>query len=195
MRRLVPATLLTLSLSAPAFAGPERTFELPTGTTLDRIQSPQTPPQAPAKAPELRNPWLAAGLTLGAPLLVSGLSYYGSAASGQGDLYSVTPAIAVAGPLSLMAGHLYTGALARGGAVMLGGYVAEALGAVIAAPAIALASGKEGEGAGFAFLSGLFIGPLIALGVYGAGAALDAYMTTLGHNERALKEAEPAATP
>lgn len=191
MRYLVPAALIALSLTGNALAAPERTYELPAGSALERLQ-PTQPTPAPRKTPDLRDPWMAAGLTLAGPLLVSGLTYYGSAASGNGDLYSVAPPVMALGPLSLVGGHLYSGALARGGTTLLGGYVAEALGAVIAAPAIALTSGKEGEGAGFAFLSGLFIGPMVALGAYTVVAAVDAYQTAVRHNERELADL-PAA--
>lgn len=185
MRRHVLAVLTALSLASPALAEPEQRFELPPASALERLQLAEPAP-APRRSADLRDPWVAAGLTLASPLLVSGLTSYSSAASGNGDLYAVALPIAGAGPLSLMAGYLYAGDLARGGTVLLGGYVAEALGAVVAAPTIALTSGKEGEGAGFAFLSGLFIGPLIALGGYTLWAAVDAYQTALRHNEREL---------
>lgn len=192
MRAIVTATLIALSLATPALA--EKVYELPASNAMERLQLVSSAPE-PAQGPALKNPWVAAGLTLSSPLLLAGGAY---ALGAQPDVPIPLGTISVvggAGPLTLGTGYLYAGDFGRGTVVMLGGYVAQLMGAVVGAPTVALLSGKEGEGAGWAFVSGLFIGPMVALGVYSLWAAFDAYQATVRHNEHELTAAETPATP
>lgn len=80
----------------------------------------------------------------------------------------------IASPLTLLPGYALAGEPGRGAMVMLGGYLVELAGAV--GLAIGLASLQStGEGGGYAFASGLFLGPLVANTAYALWAASDVH--------------------
>lgn len=183
MRRLIPATLAVLSLAAPTPAALASDYELPEGNPLERIRLAQaTLSAAPQPRRALKDPWDAAHLSGGGPVAL-GLLALGMAGTGN---QLVALGLEVVAPLALSPGYLYAEApWWHGPLVVAGGYAVEVLGA-IAGGAIAQ---QVGSGS-YSGISGLFIGPAVALAGYGVWAGYDAYQSAVRYNERQLKAAE-----
>jgi hypothetical protein len=94
-----------------------------------------------------------------------------------GNPFYVVMEVGGLGPLSLIPGYALAGDTNRGVAVAAGGYAVELVGSLVGGIGMATAYGGGGEGAGYAFLGGLFLGPAVAFGLYSLWATYDVYQT------------------
>ena len=161
---LLACTLIGLA-AAPAQAAE---YALPNPWQLEPAAMAQPLEVRPVAGPAAWAPAVTAAPTL----VLNGLAAATAFGLVPGNPFYLAMTSMAISPMSLVPGYAMVGEPGRGGLVALGGAAVEVVGAIGTALALASLS-RSGEGSGYGFFGGLFIGPVVANTLYATWAAYD----------------------